>query len=115
MANDTCAISIERLTKVYGTKKKSFLALDAVDMTINKGEFVCIVGTSGCGKSTLLNIIGGFEPYTSGKILINGKNVNLPGADRGVVFQTYTLFPWLTVEKNIQYGVGLPRFLLSRF
>lgn len=107
MANDTCAISIERLTKVYGTKKKSFLALDAVDMTINKGEFVCIVGTSGCGKSTLLNIIGGFEPYTSGKILINGKNVNLPGADRGVVFQTYTLFPWLTVEKNIQYGLKI--------
>ena len=102
-----CAISIEKLSKVYGTKKKELIALDDVSMTINKGEFVCIVGTSGCGKSTLLNIIAGFEPPTGGNVLLNGKLIHTPGADRGVVFQTYTLFPWLTVEKNIRYGLKI--------
>ena len=101
------AIFIKDLCKVYGTKNKKLVALDHIDMQIKKGEFVCIVGPSGCGKSTLLNIIAGFERPSSGQLMLNGTPIEKPGADRGVVFQSYTLFPWLTVEKNIQYGLKI--------
>ena len=102
-----CAILISDLCKVYGKKKKELVALDHVNMTIHKGEFVCIVGPSGCGKSTLLNIIAGFEHPTSGLLQLNGNSIDVPGPDRGVVFQSYTLFPWLSVAQNIQYGLKL--------
>ena len=102
-----CAILISELCKVYGKKKRELVALDHVNMKINKGEFVCIVGPSGCGKSTLLNIIAGFEHPTSGLLQLNGNSINGPGPDRGVVFQSYTLFPWLSVAKNIQYGLRI--------
>lgn len=105
--NKDCAIWISELCKVYGKKKTELVALDHVNMKINKGEFVCIVGPSGCGKSTLLNIIAGFEHPTSGNLQLNGNQIEGPGPDRGVVFQSYTLFPWLTVAKNIQYGLKI--------
>ncbi len=79
-------------------------ALRGANLAIAAGEFVCLIGTSGCGKSTLLRMIGGFESVTTGEIVMAGKPVSGPGPDRGMVFQDYGLFPWLTVQGNIAFG-----------
>ena len=83
------------------------LALDQVDLEIREGEFLCIVGPSGCGKSTFLQMVAGLEPVTEGVLLIDGKPVQGPGADRGMVFQSYALFPWRTVVGNIEFGLEI--------
>jgi NitT/TauT family transport system ATP-binding protein len=79
-------------------------ALRDANLTIEPGEFICLIGASGCGKSTLLRMIGGFETITAGDIIMRGKPVTGPGPDRGMVFQDYGLFPWLTVRGNIAFG-----------
>jgi ABC-type nitrate/sulfonate/bicarbonate transport system ATPase subunit len=87
------------------------LALQPTDVTVAPGEFVAILGPSGCGKSTLLRIVAGLDRPTGGQVTLGGVPVIGPGPDRGMVFQSYTLFPWLTVEGNIRYGLrerGLP-------
>jgi ABC-type nitrate/sulfonate/bicarbonate transport system ATPase subunit len=87
------------------------LALQPTDLSVGPGEFVAILGPSGCGKSTLLRIVAGLDRPTAGQVLLDGAPVAAPGPDRGMVFQSYTLFPWLTVEGNIRYGLrerGLP-------
>ncbi len=87
------------------------LALQPTDLAVAPGEFVAILGPSGCGKSTLLRIVAGLDRPTAGQVLLDGAPVAAPGPDRGMVFQSYTLFPWLTVEGNIRYGLrerGLP-------
>ena len=87
-------------------------ALDLIDLSIGEREFVTIVGPSGCGKSTLLYLIGGFLRPTAGSLTLRGKPIIAPGPDRGIVFQRYSLFPWLTVRRNISYGLeelGVPR------
>lgn len=85
------------------------LVLDRIDLNIYPREFVCIVGASGCGKSTLLNIIAGLLPPSSGQVRLDGTKLLGPGADRGMVFQNYTLFPWLTVADNIGFGLELKK------
>ena len=85
----------------------SVVAVDSLDLTVRDKEFVCIVGPSGCGKSTLLRIIAGLTRPTTGEVVLDGMQVSGPGADRGMVFQSYTLFPWLTVEGNVEFGPRL--------
>lgn len=88
------------------------VALDSLDLSIAEREFVTIVGPSGCGKSTLLYLVGGFLRPTAGMVTLRGNPIVGPGADRGIVFQRYSLFPWLTVRRNISYGLeelGVPR------
>ena len=97
-------IDVSRLSKSYVTDRGAVLALRGTDLAIAEGEFVSIVGPSGCGKSTLLYIVGGFLS-ADGEVLIDGQAVTGPGTDRGVVFQEYALFPWLTVRGNISYGL----------
>ncbi|WP_206098598.1 ABC transporter ATP-binding protein [Paenibacillus montanisoli] len=100
-------IAIRGLQKVYETKKSRFEALRNIDLNIGTNEFVTIVGPSGCGKSTLLRIVAGLDELTAGSVALGGEEVIGPGAERGMVFQGYTLFPWLTVRENIEYGPKL--------
>lgn len=105
-------IRVERLTKHYESREGRVLALTEVDLSVREGEFVSIVGPSGCGKSTLLYILGGFLRPDAGLVEVAGRPVIGPGIDRGVVFQEYALFPWLTVAENIAYGLsttGMPK------
>lgn len=95
-----------------GRKTTDIVALKNINLEVKESEFVVIVGPSGCGKSTLINIIGGLEHAVEGEVQIDGKDVTGPGADRGMVFQGYSLFPWLTVLKNVEFGLkmrGVPR------
>jgi ABC-type nitrate/sulfonate/bicarbonate transport system ATPase subunit len=103
------AIEIRHLGKTYlsNARNGGVVATDAlhdITLQIAAGEFICIVGASGCGKSTLLRIVAGFEQLTTGELHVMGKTVTAPGPDRGMVFQDYALFPWLTVEQNVAYG-----------
>jgi NitT/TauT family transport system ATP-binding protein len=98
-----CKIAVEAISKRFD----DVLAVDNVDVRIASGEFVTLVGPSGCGKSTLLYMIGGFVTPTSGRLLADGKPITKPGVDRGIVFQEYALFPWLTVYQNIAYGLQM--------
>jgi NitT/TauT family transport system ATP-binding protein len=102
-------IEARQLTKRFVNDRtgREVLALDSVDFTINPGEFLCLVGPSGCGKSTFLQIVAGLEDVTEGDISINGTPITGPGADRGMVFQSYALFPWRSVIENIQFGLEI--------
>ena len=83
------------------------VVLNDISLTVEQGEFVCVVGKSGCGKSTLLKLIAGLEAPSYGQMLLNGKPITKPGADRVVMFQEHALFPWLTVEENVKFGMKL--------
>ncbi|MBR5657820.1 MAG: ABC transporter ATP-binding protein [Lachnospiraceae bacterium] len=89
----------------YVENKSNYEALKGIDLTIKEGEFVCILGSSGCGKSTLLSLLSGLNKPKSGEILVDGKKIKGPGIDRAVVFQQYSLFPWLTVRGNILFAI----------
>jgi NitT/TauT family transport system ATP-binding protein len=100
------------ISKEFKGKRGPILALDAIDLHVDRRELVCIVGASGCGKSTLLSIVAGLTEPTAGEVLIDGRRVVGPGTDRGLVFQSYSLFLWRTVAQNIAFGLevaGMPR------
>ncbi len=99
-------ISIENVHKEYKVEGGTGVnAVNGVSLDILRNEFVCLVGPSGCGKTTLLNIVAGLEPYDTGKVTMHGEDIVGPGPERGVIFQQYALFPWMTVRKNIEYGM----------
>jgi NitT/TauT family transport system ATP-binding protein len=105
------AVSVRGISKTFISNKKVVEALRPVDLKVTTGEFVCFLGPSGCGKSTLLNIIAGLEDASGGTILANGKEVKGPGTDRILLFQEAALFPWLDVQRNVEFGLqqmGVP-------
>lgn len=108
----TIKIELNAVHKIFHTPQGSVAALDETSLKINTNEIVCIVGPSGCGKSTLLNLVAGFIAPSAGSVLVDGVPVRGPGADRAVVFQQDSIFPWLTVQQNLGYGPkarGLPK------
>ncbi|TQV74284.1 ABC transporter ATP-binding protein [Exilibacterium tricleocarpae] len=98
-------LEVNNLVKVFDTPQGDVTALQAINFTVHRREFVCVVGASGCGKSTLVRILAGLETPSAGTIRLNGAAVEGPGPDRGMVFQGYTLFPWLTVKQNVMFGL----------
>jgi NitT/TauT family transport system ATP-binding protein len=98
-------LDVRGLNKNFVSAQRSTVALNNINFTTHRREFLCVVGPSGCGKSTLVRILAGLEEKTSGDVLLQGKPVSGPGSDRGMVFQGYTLFPWLTVKKNVMFGL----------
>ena len=101
-------VSLDAISLSYKTTSgESLLALDDISLTVQPGEFLCIVGPSGCGKSTLLHLIAGLQPQTSGKVLVDGRPVDGPGTDRLMIFQELGLFPWLTVGQNVAFGMKM--------
>lgn len=107
-------LTIRHLTKIYFDlySGQHITAIQDVSLEVSEGEFVTIVGPSGCGKTTLLNVVAGFIPLTRGEVLLDGRLVQGPGPDRGVVFQSFALFPWKTVLDNVGFGLkmrGLPK------
>ncbi|MCK8823713.1 ABC transporter ATP-binding protein [Fuchsiella alkaliacetigena] len=103
----TQSVKIKGISKKFVDQETGdeLLALNNINLTVHEGEFVCILGPSGCGKSTLLNLIAGFLEPSAGEILVGPEKVKEPGPDRGVVFQEYTLFPWLTVIDNVKFAL----------
>lgn len=102
---DQPKVSVKNLSHWFGTPKDGLMVLNDVSLALADNEFVSVVGTSGCGKSTLLNIVAGLIDPMAGEVLVDGRPVMGPGRDRGVVFQTYTLFPWMPVWKNIDFAL----------
>ncbi len=96
-------LAIERVSRVFSGKTET-RALSETTLQVHDNDFICILGPSGCGKSTLLRIVAGLDLPSTGRVLLDGQPVQRPGPDRGMVFQSYTLFPWLTVRENILFG-----------
>ena len=110
-------LAVKGVSKRFAIGEQTVEALRDVDLTISKGEFVCLIGASGCGKSTLLRIIAGFETASAGCVEMYGAPISAPGPERGMVFQDFALFPWLTVRENVGFGPrqrGLPQAKLDQ-
>ena len=105
-------LAVRGVSRRFRSGQGETLALQATDLDVAENDFITILGPSGCGKSTLLRIVAGLDLPTTGEVLLDGARIQGPGADRGMVFQSYTLFPWLTVQENVCFGLrerGLPR------
>jgi NitT/TauT family transport system ATP-binding protein len=100
-------LQITNLHKHFDTKEGTLVVLKDINMTIQQGEFICAVGASGSGKSTLLRQIAGLDAPTTGEVKVDGKRITGPGPDRGMVFQHYTLYPWMKVQENTEFGLKL--------
>lgn len=100
-------LEVENLTRRFPTGGGEVTALQEVSFTVRRREFICVIGPSGCGKSTLIRLLAGLDQPTSGRVLLDGKPVLRPGPERGMVFQGYTLFPWLTVKRNVMFGLQI--------
>jgi bicarbonate transport system ATP-binding protein/nitrate/nitrite transport system ATP-binding protein len=99
-------LEIDQVTKVYPSAQGDFTVLNGIDLTVDEGEFICVIGHSGCGKSTLLNMVSGFSQPTTGEVRLKGERIVRPGPDRMVVFQNYALLPWKTAFENIYIAVN---------
>ncbi|MFM7313077.1 MAG: ABC transporter ATP-binding protein, partial [Cyanobium sp.] len=106
-------LSFEQVSQVFEGRRGRFEALRDINLTVEQGEFVCVIGHSGCGKSTLLNMVSGFLSPSGGQVRLRGTPIAAPGPDRMVVFQNYSLLPWLTVEQNVAMAVRAARSGLS--
>ena len=102
-------IEIKNICKSFEGKNKNLSVLKDINLTINDGELICLLGPSGCGKTTLLRLIAGLEQPSSGEIIANGELVKKPSGDRAVIFQQYSLFPWLTVLQNVTFGLEMTK------
>jgi NitT/TauT family transport system ATP-binding protein len=100
-------IEVRDLRLQFGTRRQQVLAVDGVSLEVHPGEFVSLIGPSGCGKSTLLNAVAGLVQTTEGGVFLDGRLIDGPGPERGVVFQQYSLFPWMTVRKNVEFGLKM--------
>ncbi|MDB6117282.1 MAG: transporter related [Verrucomicrobiaceae bacterium] len=100
-------LSVKGLLKKFGTNGSARTVFEGVSLDIHRREFICVIGPSGCGKSTFLRIVAGLDECSAGEVLLDGKSVAGPGRDRGMVFQGYTLFPWLTVKRNVMFGLEM--------
>jgi NitT/TauT family transport system ATP-binding protein len=98
-------VQVKALSKVFDTDREPTIALSDVDLELGDNEFVSLIGTSGCGKSTLLSILAGLQEPTEGEALLDGEAILGPGRDRGLLFQSYTLFPWLTARANVEFAL----------
>ncbi|MCP9796323.1 MULTISPECIES: nitrate ABC transporter ATP-binding protein [unclassified Cyanobium] len=98
-------LRFEGLGKVYPTPTGPYPVLDNINLQVEQGEFICVIGHSGCGKSTLLNMVSGFSSPTAGQVLLNGRPIEKPGPDRMVVFQGYALLPWMTAYENVYLAI----------
>ena len=104
------SIEVKNISKSFEGKKSDKLSvLEDINLTINDGELICLLGPSGCGKTTLLRLIAGLDQPTSGEIIANGEVVKKPSGDRAVIFQQYSLFPWLTVLQNVTFGLEMTK------
>ena len=103
-------LEVRHLDKVFRTRQRETTALSDINFITHRREFLSIVGPSGCGKSTLIRILAGLEEQSAGEMLLDGKPVSGPGSDRGMVFQSYTLFPWLTGKKNVMFGLEINNY-----
>ncbi len=100
-------LELQHITKTYITEEGEMTALDGINLEVKPAEFLCIIGPSGCGKTTLLRMVAGLDHPTSGKIILDGKEVKCASPDRGMVFQEFSLFPWRTVLKNVEFGLEI--------
>lgn len=107
--HDDNLLQLQNVTKAYGREAKRFIAMRDVNLSLRRGEFVCLVGPSGCGKSTLLRIATGLNPATSGAVLYRGQALNGVNPYATIVFQTFALFPWLTVQENVEIALKARR------
>jgi nitrate/nitrite transport system ATP-binding protein len=109
MTTASAYLEFAAVGQVFHTRRGPFEALRDIDLQVNKGEFVCVIGHSGCGKSTLLNMVSGFLSPTTGRVTLEGRPIERPGPDRMVVFQNYSLLPWQTVRQNVDLAVRAAR------
>jgi len=106
ISSQAAFLEVDNVSKIYPTPRGDYTVLDGVNLTVQEGEFVCVIGHSGCGKSTLLNMVSGFAQPTAGEVRLNGKVITRPGPERMVVFQNYSLLPWKTAFENIYLAVN---------
>jgi len=107
--NGERVLELRGIGKDFSARGRTVVALDKVDLRVSRGEFVCVVGASGSGKSTLLSLVAGLDSPTRGEITLDGQPVTGPGPDRGLVFQSASLYPWRSVERNVAFGLELLR------
>jgi len=100
-------LSVQGLEKSFGPVNDRHCVFSDISLDIHRREFICVIGASGCGKSTLIRIVAGLDDSTGGAIMLDGHGISGPGPDRGMVFQGYTLFPWLTVKRNVMFGLEM--------